>query len=128
MIAIICGHVLGRARLDRRRQAAERLGVLVKDRGHLVGQDADIDAALRGPRIDLVVDVGDVADIGHVVRAIAMPQQTEQHVEDDQHPPVADVEMIVDRRAAGIEPHVRADRSARNPLSGGSAYYRAATT
>ena len=96
-----------RARLDRRRQAAERLGVLVKDRRHLVGQHADIDAALRRPRVDLVVDVGDVADIGDMLRPKFMPQQTEQHVEDDQHAAVADVQMIVNRRAAGIEADIR---------------------
>ena len=120
--------MLGRARLDRRRQAAERGGVLMKDRRHLVGQDANVDAALGRAGVDLVVDVGDVADIADMVRAIDVAQQPEQQIEDDQHAAVADMKVIIDRRAAGVDAHeARIDRL-ETPLYGGSTYYRAAAT
>ena len=113
------GDMVRRAGLDGWRQASERLGVLVKNLRHFVRQHADIDPALRRAGIDLVVDVGDVADIGDMVLAVFMPQQAEEHVEDDQHAPVADVQMIVNRRAAGIEAHIRGiERLERNFLAG----------
>ena len=60
---------------------------------------------------DLVVDVGDVADIDDVILAIEMPQQPEQHVEDDEGPRVADMDALIDRGAADVEAHpVRVDR------------------
>ena len=58
------------------------------------------------PRVDLVVDVGDVARIGDVVFAIDMAQQPEQHVEDDHRARVADMGEVIDRRAADIHAHI----------------------
>ena len=91
-----------RPRLDSRRQAAERRGVGVKYRRHLLGRSRMSMPRSAAPRVDLVVDVGDVADISDMIRrhndgARALKQQ----IEDDQHPAVADMEMIVDGRAAG---------------------------
>ena len=78
--------VLGGARLFGRRQAAKGRNVLVElalgrfrhfgDR--LVQRKAGMVAL--GARIDLVVDVGDVADVDDVVRPIDVPQQAEQHM------------------------------------------------
>ena len=65
-----------------------------------------VDAALGGARVDLVVDVGDVADIGHMLRAIEMAQQAEQNVEDDERPRIADMGAVIDRRAADIHAHI----------------------
>ena len=75
------GDMLGRARLDGRRQAAERGHVLVEllvgffrdlaDR--LVERQAGI--FLRRARVDLVIDVGDVAHVGDVLGAVEMAQQ-----------------------------------------------------
>ena len=90
------GDVIGRARLDGRRQAAERGDVLVKLPVGFLGDLADrlierqVGIFLRRARVDLVVDVGDVADIGDVVGAIKVAQQAEQHVEHDHRPRVAD--------------------------------------
>ena len=61
---------------------------------------------LAGTGVDLVVDVGDVADIGDVILAIEMAQQAEQHVEDDDRPRIADMGVVVDRRPADIHAHV----------------------
>ena len=106
------GDVFGGARLDGRLQAAERLHVRLELRVGLLGDLADrlverqAGIVARGARVDLVVDVGDVADIGDVVGAIEMAQQPEQHVEDDDRPRIADMGEVVDRRAADIHAHV----------------------
>ena len=75
--------MLGRARLNRRRQAAEcgdvvlilLIGLLSDRADRLVEGHARIIA--RGANIDLVVDVSDVSDIGHMVSAIAVAQHPE---------------------------------------------------
>ena len=67
-------------------------------------------------RVDLVVDVGDVADIGHVFGAIEMAQQAEQHVENDHRARVADMGEVVDRRPAHIHAHIRRVERRENPL------------
>ena len=72
------GDMLGGARLDRRRQAAERGHVLVE---LLVGffrdladrlVEGQVGIFLGGARVDLVVDVGDVAHVGDVLSAVEM--------------------------------------------------------
>ena len=98
--------MIGGARLDIRLQAAERFRIGMEDPDHLVGERADIDAELGGARVYPVVDVGNVADIGDVIRPIKVPQKPEQHVEDDEHTAVADMQMIVDGGAAGIDANV----------------------
>ena len=60
----------------------------------------------RSARVDLVVDVGDVADIGDVLGAVEMPQQPEEHVEDDDRAGVADMGEVIDRRPADVHAHV----------------------
>ncbi len=102
---------LGRARLERRRQAAKRIDIGMKLIGGLFRDLADR-LVQRQPRkiprgtiVDLVVDVGDVANVGDVIGAVEMPQQPEQHVEHDHRPRVADVREIVNRRSA----HIHAD-------------------
>ena len=109
--------VLGGARLEGRLQAAERLHIGLELRVGLFGDLADrlverqVGIVARRARVDLVVDVGDVADIGDVLGAIEMAQQPEQHVEDDDRPRIADMGEVVDRRAADIHAHVgRIDR------------------
>ena len=109
--------ILGGARLFGRRQAAKGCNVLVElalgrlrhfgDR--LVQRKVGIVAL--GARIDLVVDVGDVADVDDVVRPVEVPQQAEQHVEHDDRPGVADMGEVVDGRTADVEPdRARIDR------------------
>ena len=90
-------------------ERAERLHVLVKlalrrfrDASYgLVQGKARI--LLGRPRVDLVVDVGDVADIGHVLGAVEMAQQPVEHIEHDHGPRIADMRAIIDRRSAHIE-------------------------
>ena len=106
------GDVIGGARLDGRRQHAERGNVLVELLGGLGGQLLDrrdrvhVGIALDRPRVDLVVDVGDVARIGDMAGAIDMPQQAEQQVEHDDRAGIADVGEVVDGRPAHIHAHV----------------------
>ncbi len=112
--------VLGRARLDGRRQAAERGDVLVELLLGLLGDRADrlvqrqVGIFLGRPRVDLVVDVGDVAHIGDVLGAVEVAQQPEQHVEDDDRPRIADMGEVVDRRPAHIHAHAFAGSSGVN--------------
>ena len=114
--------MLGRARLDRRTQGAERIDVVVE---LLLGHFRDLADRLvqrqagKSPRrafVDLVVDVGDVAYIGDVVRAIDVAQQAEQHVEHDDRARVADMGEVIDRRPADIHAHVVAIERHEGPL------------
>src|SRR6185312_5488065 len=104
--------VLGGARLDGRRQAAERVDVVVKLLVGFFGDLADrlierqAGIFLGGAGVDLVVDVGDVAHIGDVVGAGEMAQQPEQHIEHDHRPRIADMGEVVNRGATDIHPHV----------------------
>ncbi len=104
--------VLGRARLHARRQHAERGDVLVELALGLLGDAANrlvqrqVAVLLRGPRVDLVVDVGDVAHVGDVVGPVDVPQQPEQHVEHDDGARVADMGVVVDGGPAHVHAHV----------------------
>ena len=101
------GDMLGRARLDGRRQAAERRHVLAEVRVGAFGQFADGDPALGRARVDPVVHVGDVAHIGDGALAVEVAEQPEQHVEHDDRAGIADMGEVVDRRAAHIHAHAR---------------------
>ncbi|MCY1217768.1 hypothetical protein D9M72_296970 [compost metagenome] len=104
--------VVGRPRLHVGIEAAERFGVRQKLRFGLLCHPPDRFIERQGrivaqrPRIDLVVDVGDVAGIGHVLRAIDVAQQPEKHIEDNHRPGIADMGIIIDRRAADIHADV----------------------
>ena len=104
--------VLGRARLEGRLQHGKGLDVLVVLIRGLSCHQCDgivqrhVGMVPQRPCVDLVVDVGDVAHIGDMLRAIEMAQQPEQHVEDDRRPGIADMGIVVDRRSADIEAHV----------------------
>ncbi len=67
----------------------------------------DRNAPLGGACIDLIVHVGDVTDIGDVLGAIDLAQQAKQHVEDDERPRIADMRVVIDRRPADIDAHIR---------------------
>src|SRR5690606_18117509 len=47
-------------------------------------------------------------DVGDAVLAIEVPEQPEQHVEDDDRPRIADMGEVVNGRPADIHPHVLA--------------------
>ncbi len=117
--------MLGRARLVGGRQDPERGDILVKLPPGRFGDFRDrlverqVGKVAGCPRVDLVVDVGDVARIDHVVRAVDLAKQAEQHVEHDHRPGVADMGVVVDRRPADIEAHRRRiDRRERLLASG----------
>ncbi len=114
--------MLGRARLDRRAQAAERIDILVELPLGLFGHEADrlverqARIFLRRPRVDLVVDVSDVAHVGDVLGAVEMPQQPEQHIEHDHRPRIADMGEVVDRGPAHIHAHAIGIERLERPL------------
>ncbi len=115
-------NVFGRARLHRRRQATERGHVVLILLIGLLGDLADrlvqrqAGKVARGARVDLVVDVGDVADIRHVLGAVVMAQHAEQQVEHDRGAAVADMGEVVDRRPAGIHADVGGIERHEGPL------------
>ena len=108
---------------DELRRARHVVGLGDPDRAHVLQVPADglfgalgdqvLEAArvarrlarLRGG-VDLVVDVGEVAHVGHVIGPVDMPQQPRQHVEDDGRAGVAEVRAVVDRGPADIHPDI----------------------
>ena len=67
------------------------------------------DALLVGALDDLVVHVGEVLHERHLVAAVL--QIAAQHVEHDDRARVADVDVVIHRRAAGVHTHfARLDR------------------
>ncbi|MNV52694.1 hypothetical protein D3C71_1448010 [compost metagenome] len=97
-------HVFGGAGLDRWRLDAQQADVLVHGHNHLVGELADGDAALQRALDDLVVDVGDVAHVGHAQAAGLEPAL--HHVERHHHAGVADMAQVVNGHAAHIHAHM----------------------
>ena len=92
-------------------QRAQRRHVVEIPLRGLGGDLLDTAAAFGGAGVDLVVDVGEVAHIGHMVRPIDMAQQPEEHVEHDHIARVPQVGAIINRWPAEINPHVfRIDR------------------
>ena len=95
------GDVLGGARLDVGGEAAEGCHVLVIPGGGAGGDLFDGLAECRGAGVDLVLDVGDVADIGNP--RVKPAEQANQHVVDHDGAGVANMRAVVDRGAADIE-------------------------
>ncbi|KAG0752064.1 hypothetical protein G6F24_013827 [Rhizopus arrhizus] len=94
-------HVRGHFRLDVRRHHAQRGHVFTVGGGEAVGDGADRHPLFARGGVDLVVDVGDVAGVAQC--AEAPPQQVGQHPEHHRATGVADVHVVVDRRAAHIQ-------------------------
>ena len=93
------GDVVVELLLGRRRDLADRL------------VQRQVGIVPRRPRVDLVVDVGDVAHVRDVLRPVDVAEQPEQHVEHDDGARVADMGEVVDRRPAHVHAHVvRIDR------------------
>ena len=109
--------ILRGARLVGRREAAERGDILVElplRRFRHFGDrlvERQVWKVARGARVDLVVDVGDVARVDHMVRPVSVAEKPEQHVEHDHRPRVADMGEVVDGGAADVHAHrLRVDR------------------
>ena len=106
------GDVVGGAGLMGRIEAAERLRIgqkLVRCRlgdaadGLVQGQRWKV---ARRPVVDLVIHVGDVADIGDGAVAVDPAQQPVEHIEDDDRARISDMGEVIDRRAADIHAHM----------------------
>jgi len=98
-------HVLRGTRLDVGRQRPEAVHVALVGGGRTLGQRVDRLLVLGGAHHDLVVDIRDVADIGHA--RVAALQQPVQNVEHDDGARIADMDIVVDRGAADIEADMR---------------------
>ncbi len=110
-----CPHfrdMLGRARFLVWGQATERSCVLAKLPLRRLGDSANrlvqgqAGEIARGSRIDLIVDIRDVARIDDLIRTVAEPQQPVEDIEHDDRTRIADMRKVIDRRTADIEPHV----------------------
>ena len=88
-----------RGRLD-----AQRADVLVHGSDHLVGELADGDAALQRTFDDLVVNVGDVAHIGHAHAAGLEPAL--HYIKRHHHAGVANVAQVINGHAADVHADV----------------------
>ena len=100
------GDVVGGPGLHIGVQVAQRRHIGVEGPGGALGDRPDVFARLFGPGVDLVVHVGDVADVGDSFwRRVETSQQPRQHVEHHHRPGIANMGVVVDRRAA----HVHAD-------------------
>jgi hypothetical protein len=80
---------------------AEPVGVGPVGGGQVGGQLVAGHAALARGHVDLVVDVRDVRHERHVVSLVG--QEALEQREDDVRARVADVDAVVDRRAAGVD-------------------------
>ena len=95
-------NVSGRAGLDIGKRDAHEIQGGVEGVG-VSGDDLLPGDALPGSAVDdLVLDVGDVLDVAHGVAATA--QIPHHGVPEDRGPGVADVDVVVDGRAADVEP------------------------
>ena len=97
-------HVVGGARLVGGALYAQRVGILVQGIDHAVGQTADGFAVVHGALDDFVVDVGDVAHVGHAVAAGAQPAL--HHIKRHHGAGMAQVAQVVHGHAADVHAHM----------------------
>ncbi len=108
------GHMFGCTRRGGRWQTAKRGDVFLVNARRLTRQFAHhikdrhiaVAALLNRARINLVVNVGDVAHIGDVFRTINVAQQTIEHIEHDDRARIADMRIVINRGSAHIHAHV----------------------
>ena len=85
-------------------QRAQRRHVLVKGLGGLFRQGVDGDRPFLGRGDDLVIDIGNISDIGDP--GIGGFKQPVEHVEHHHRPGVADMGAVIDGGTAHIHAHV----------------------
>ncbi len=106
------GDVVGGARFNGRLQAAECCHILMELVGGLFRHRVDgvIQRQMRivaqRPCVDLVVEIGDVAGVGHMAFAIDVAQQPVKNIENDDRARIADMGEIVNRWSADIHAHI----------------------
>ena len=98
------GHVFGGTRLVGGAFNAQRIGILVQRVDHAIGQAADGFTVFHGALDDLVVNIRDIAHIGHTVAAGAQPAL--HHVERHHGTGVAQMAEVVHGHAAHIHAHM----------------------
>ena len=96
--------ILGGARLEVGRERAQPAHVALVGVAGARGQRLDALVVVGRPHHDAVVDVGDVAHVGDA--RIAPLQQAIEHVERHDGARIADMDVVVDGRAADIHPHM----------------------
>src|SRR5262249_35464131 len=87
--------------------------------GNLVGalrQLTTANAPLARPRLDIVINVRDVAHVSDLFSTVDRAQQTEKNVKDDDRPRVPDRREVVNRRAAHIHAHASGIERSEYPL------------
>ena len=99
----LLGDVAGGSGLDVRAQAVERVAIGVELVGPLLGDLGERAFLLLRLADGAIVDVGEIADVLHLVRAELQLEQAAEHVVDDEGAEVADVRGRVDGRAAVVE-------------------------
>ena len=94
--------MLGRLRMNGCRSDAERFGVDIILGDKAVGKLSDRNPFFIGTPDHFVVDIREILDEGYL---IAFPfQLSSQHVKSNKRPCVSDMEIIIYRWAAGIDP------------------------
>ena len=93
-------HIFRCARLVIRTLNAQRQRVLVHEANEPIRQFANRLVVLRRALDDFVIDIGDIAHVGHF--EAARPHPPLNHVEDDQHARMADVAIVINRHSANV--------------------------
>src|SRR3954454_3886279 len=105
--------MLGCAWLNRGRQAAQRVHVVVELtlRCRCHGADSLVEWTvgifLSRAGVDLVIDIRDVAHIADMISTVDVPQHAKEHVEDDDGARVANMGKVVNGRSADIDAYAR---------------------
>jgi len=97
-------HVIGGAGLVRGSLDAQRIRVLVQGFDHAVGQGPNGLAVVKGALDDLVVNVGDVAHVGHPKAAGTQPAL--HHIKRHHGAGMTQVTEVIDRHAADVHAHM----------------------
>ena len=97
------GDVLRGSRLLIRGQDAEGLHIFVVGLGMAFGERLDGLAFRQRLAVDLVIDIGDVADVDYF--GVQRPEQAAEHIEHHRRPAVADVDRAIHGRPADIHGH-----------------------
>ena len=92
--------VPGGVRLDVRAEHAEGVKVAVHLLFHACCKRAYRLMVLGGALYDLVIDVGNISDVGYLVAKVA--EVADNHVKADEGPPVPDMAVVVDGDAADV--------------------------
>ena len=93
--------LVGGMRFDVGRLDAERGHVLAVNGGVLVGNGRDRNIQCFGSGVDFVIDIGDIACVSHFRKMTT--QQLDQNIEHHRAAGIADMHVVIDRRAAQVD-------------------------